>query len=125
MRLKVRPRYVLAFAVRGKKKMGSFYTPQKNHYADYFEHQEIWIAELGSACRIAAEGAVVGSRGFIVDSFELEEIPLSILWPTYKAILPKAVTDAILAEAARTEGQVVANLVHEDSIFALEDTDPA
>lgn len=123
MRLKVRPRYVLAFAIRGKKKLGSFYAPQKNHYADYFEHQEVWIAEMGAGCKIEAEGAAVGRKGFIVDSFELEEIPLSLLWPTYKAILPKAVVDEILTEAKRTEGYVAANLIHEDSIFALEETD--
>lgn len=118
-RLKVRRRYILVFAIRGKKKVGTFYTPQVNHYADYHEHQEIWIVELGDGCRIVNEGAAVGKRGLLVDSFELEEIPLSALWPTYKAILPQAVVNEIIAEAARTEGHIVANLIHEDSLFAL------
>lgn len=122
MRLRVFSRYILVFAVRGKRKFGRFYTPTKGSYADYFQHQTVWMAEFGEDCRIRAEGAAVGRKGYVVDCFELEDVAAE-LWPTYRAVLPKAVTDEILAEAKEYDGVITANVIHEDSIFALEETE--
>lgn len=122
MRLRVFPRYILIFAVRGKRKMGSgaLYTPTRGSYADYYAVQSVTLAEIGAQCSIVKEGAKVGSRGYVIDAFEYDELP-AYFWETYKGLLPKHAADAILKEALDFDGYISANLIHEDSIFALED----
>lgn len=119
-RLKPREHYCLVFAVRGKRKIGSFYSPTKGALADYNQVQPLWIAELGDGCRIAKEGAVVGSKGFVHDVYEYEDVGVN-LWPTYRQLLPKAVVAEIEKEVLDTDGILTANVLHENSIFALED----
>lgn len=122
MTLRLFPKHVLAFAVRGKRKVGSLYTPTRGSYADYFQHQAIWLADFGSSCTVLNEGATVGSKGYIIDAFELEDVP-SHLWAEYVPRLPPAVVKEIMSEAAQYDGMITANVIHEDSIFALEETD--
>lgn len=120
--LRLFPKHVLIFAVRGKRKIGNLYSPTKGAYSDFHEHQAVWLAEFGPGCVIQGEGAVVGSKGYIIDAFELEDVPHRV-WGDYVPLLPQAIVQEILDEAKKTDGFITANVIHEDSIFALEETD--
>jgi hypothetical protein len=112
---------VLVFAVVGKRKIGSLYqAPKVRSMSDFFQHITVWIAAMGEGCKIAAEGAAVGKKGFVIDCFELESVPKS-LWEDYVPLLPERVVDEILADAQKYDGTITANVIHEDSIFALEE----
>lgn len=119
MRLRVLPNYLLAFAVRGKRKVGTLYSPTRGSYSDYHETQPIWIAEIGPESKIALEGVVVGTKGYVIDAYELEDLP-DYLWTEYRARLPKEVVDQIEKEAFEFDGVITANIIHEDSVFAVE-----
>jgi hypothetical protein len=120
MRLKVRPNYLLVFAVRGKRKVGSLYSPTKGSLSDYSQVQTVWVAELGEDCAIASEGVVPGSKGFVIDSYEFEDVGL-VLWPEYRKLLPLDVVGAIEREAEQFDGIITANVIHQASIFAIEE----
>lgn len=120
MKLKVMPNYVLVFAVRGKRKVGSLYSPTVGSLADYHEVQPIWLTDFGKDCKIVREGASAGVKGFIIDAYELEDLPL-YLWYHYRKHLPEQVVQDIESEAKAFDGFITANVVHEDSIFAIEE----
>lgn len=122
MRLIPRSGYLLVFAVRGKRKIGSFYTPTKGSVADFHIGQPVWIAEMGPDVQIAAEGAKVGSKGYVIDSYEYDPISVN-LWPTYSKLLPPHRVAEIEKEAQDGDGYISANILHGNSIFALEDDD--
>lgn len=119
MRLKVRPRHMLVFAIRGKRKIGSFYSPLRGNYSDYHELQPVWIAEIGPESRLEGE-VFVGDLGYILDVYELEDLALS-LWPSYRKTLPASVVSAIEKEARDTDGGIYANIIHEDSLVGIEE----
>lgn len=121
MRLQVRPHYILVFAVRGKRKVGSLYSPTRGSYADYHEVQPVWVAELGEGCHIGKEGVALGSKGFVIDAYELEDLSWN-LWYSYRKILPEFRVQEIESEAEAFDGFITANVLHEDSIFAVEET---
>lgn len=118
-RLKLRPNYVLAFAVRGKRKIGRFFSPTKGSYADYHETLGVLVGDLGRDCVVAVEGVEPGSKCFVIDAYELEDLPYYV-WEAYRAILPKASVEAIEQEAKDTDGFITANVLHENSLFAIE-----
>lgn len=122
MRLKLRPNYVLAFAIRGKRKIGSLYSPTRGSYSDYYDVQPIWLAEFGDGCKIRSEGVDVGDKGFILDVFELEDLP-AYFWGFYRNRLPEASVAEIEKEVEETDGFIMAQIVHEDSIFAVRGGD--
>lgn len=119
-RLKLRPNYVLAFAVRGKRKVGRFYSPTKGSYADYHETLGVLVGDLGRDCVVAVEGVEPGSKCYVMDVYELEDLPLYI-WNAYRGLLPKAAVEALEKEAKETDGFITANVLHENSLFAVEE----
>lgn len=119
-RLVPRPHYILVFAVRGKRKLGSFYTPTKGSVADYHATLPVWLAEMGPDCTITAEGAAPGSKGFIIDAYEYDPLPVN-LWATYRELLPPARVAEIEADARDGDGVICGAILHQDSIFALEE----
>ncbi len=119
-RLQPRARHILVFAVRGKRKIGRFVTPTKGALADYHATQKILLAEFGHDVRIRREGATVGSRGLIIDAYELESVSKN-LWPAYRKLLPAQKVAEIEQEVKDSDGYLMAEIVHEDSIFALEE----
>ncbi len=119
-RLRPRPNHLLVFAVRGKRKVGSFYTPTRGSVADFHVTQELIVAELGEGCAIAQEGVTVGTKGYIIDSYEYDPVPMN-LWPTYREILPPARVAELEGDAAKFDGFITCNVLHENSIFAVEE----
>jgi hypothetical protein len=117
-RLKLRPNYVLAFAVRGKRKVGRFFSPTKGSYADYHETLRLLIGEMGEGCKIQKDGVAAGSVALVNDVYELDDLP-GYVWEEYRRLLPKDSVEAIEKEAEETGGFVTANVTHEDSIFAV------
>jgi hypothetical protein len=120
MILKPRPRRILVFAIRGKKKFGGLYVGVRGDYGAFHEVQPVWFAAFGDDCRIMAEGAAVGRKGYVVDAFELEMVPASA-WAKAAEVLPEIARDEILAEAALHDGTITANIIHENSVFGLEE----
>lgn len=121
MIFKPRPRRILVFAIRGKKKLGTLYTSAKiKDYSSFHEVQPVWFAAFGDDVRIRKEGVEIGRKGYIQDAFELEMIPASA-WAATAQLLPEATRNEILAEAELHDGTITANIVHEDSIMALEE----
>lgn len=121
MRLKVRAEHLLVFAVRGKRKLGSFYMPTKGSVADYHDLQPVWIAEIGGESRLGDE-IKVGDLGYILDVYELEDLPIG-LWPHYRARLPAEVVAAVEKEALDGDGFICGNIIHEDSLIGIEEDD--
>jgi hypothetical protein len=109
---------MLVFAVRGKKKIGSLYSPTKSGYSDYFEMQPVWIAEMASAK--LSNAVVIGDMGYVLDVYELEDLPAD-LWGHYRRTLPAATVSAIEQEAHDTDGVICANVIHEDSLLGIEE----
>ncbi len=115
-----RPNHLLVFAVRGKRKIGSFYTPTKGSLSDYHAVQELIVAELGEGCTIAKEGVVPGTKGFVIDSYEYDPVPKN-LWPTYRELLPAHRVAELEGDAVKFDGFISCNVLHESSLFAVEE----
>lgn len=120
MRLKVHPSYCLVFAVRGKRKIGTLFSPTKGALGDFNQVQPIWVGELGINCKIAQEGVTIGSKGYVHDAYDLDDLGQE-LWPSYREILPAHVTAEIEKEALEGDGYISANVINEASIFAIEE----
>jgi len=111
------PRHLLVFTVRGKQKFKGLYTPQRGYYADYFELQPVWVAEMGQDCGVSEEGVGVGSKCFIIDSYELEHIPSVFDW--YAERNPEAFKP-VWDLAQETGGFIDCNIIHEASLVGVE-----
>lgn len=126
MRLRVRPEHLLVFAVRGKRKVGSFFMPTKGSVADYFELQPVWIAEMGSeATRLLShEGVQIGDLGYVLDVYELEDLPNDV-WKTYveNGLIPEATYLALKHEALTSDGVITANIIAAASLVGVEESD--
>jgi hypothetical protein len=114
MKLKIKPNYVLAWVVRGKKKYKGFYTPQKKSWAEYFDLVPVWIAQIGEGenSKLAHEGVKVGSKCVIIDAFELEPLPFDD-WSSYPC------TEECLVDAEEYEVDIEMNILHEDSLIGV------
>jgi len=115
---------MLVFAVRGKKKHGGIYTPQKGFY-DYHTMQPVWVAEMAGDCLLGEDdGVQVGSKAYIFDIFELEPIPLpkDVLEGYVQCSEFADAADEIYAESQEYDGVIEANVIHENSLIGVEET---
>lgn len=117
MKLRVLPKHMLVFAVRGKRKFKGLFMPQIGHYADYFQLQNVWIAEIGRGCNTAEEGVKVGSQACIMDVYELETLPKNVFQDYYREN-PEAF-EAVVEEARQHDGVITSEIIHEDSLIGL------
>lgn len=117
MRLKVGEKRMLVFAVRGKRKMGSIITPQKGNYSDYFQLQNLWVAEIGPECVTAKQGVEIGSKVCILDVYDMEELPLNV-FESYYSKTPE-MFQAVVDEAERHGGYITSEVIHENNLIGL------
>lgn len=118
--LKLKPNYLLVFAVKNKKKFKGFYTPTKSSYADYYELMEVWIADMGPECHCITEGVGLGAKCYLLDVYELDtQVPLNIM----KMYGDKVnFGEDIMKIAEDYDGDIEAFVIHENSLIAMDES---
>lgn len=119
MKLRLRPRHLLVFAVVGKEKYKGLYTPTKSSYSDYTETMEVWIAGMGPDCKCVEDGIGLGARCYLLDYYELEtEIPFHIMQEVATKV---NFEDGIMKSATESGGTIKAYIIHENSLVLMEE----
>lgn len=122
MRIRIpRERHLMVFAVRGKRKFKGIYTPQIGHYADYFQLQKVWVAEMGPDCKTPAEGVKVGTMCAILDVYDLESLDVDV-FEAYRSANPE-LFDKVAEEAAEHDGYITCEILHEASLVGIWEED--
>lgn len=115
MKATPRNRKIIVFTVPERSKIqGSILFKPKARTDMFSRCEEFWVLQPAPDCR---DPWPVGQKGYISDAFELEPTNLN-LWeehasdPTFQAL--KAFSDEVA-------GDVVTQIIHEDSVLAIED----
>ena len=117
MRIRVRPRHMLVFAVRGKRKFQGFYTPQVGNYADHYQLQSVWIAEMGEGCNSPKDGIQIGTKACVLDVYELETLPKDVFQHYYSR--NPDLFRGVIEEAKEYDGVITSEVIHEDSLVGV------
>jgi hypothetical protein len=119
IKLRLKPKHLLVFAVKEKRNMSGIYIGTKGFYADHHELMAVWIADMGPDCDCLLEGVGIGAKAYVIDTYELgTEIPDEAA-ASYGPKMP--FKDEILAEARKYDGRIKAFILHENSLACIEE----